>query len=220
MIKFLPATEFIFVVFFFVVLPILTRTPSESQSEFSINFSFFSFFMFLLCALLFYFHRNLYKKKYSSAVPTLKKHSDALISFGLLFLISCSFELAQFLLLKKGFDFKIAKLVFDFNFFSTISLLASLICASFCEEILYRFYLPDFAKEIFSKNKITDFFIEAISVFAFAVGHIYLGLFGFLNAFFSGIVLRFLLIKAKNIWICFLVHFFYNLLTFVILQAI
>lgn len=217
--KILSATEFAFVTLFFTISPIFQKSLSV-KTEFEIRFSLFSALTLFCCALIFYAHRDLYKKNYSSPVPAIKKHSYVLLSFGLLFLIAAVFELLNFFLLKKGHYVQASQFVFDFNLFSTISLIVAVLSAAFCEEVLYRFYLPDFGKELFKKNRATDFFIEIASILIFALGHRYLGVFGFFNAVLSGCVLRVLFVKGKSLWLCFAVHSSYNLFTIFILQAL
>jgi membrane protease YdiL (CAAX protease family) len=94
-------------------------------------------------------------------------------------------------------------------------LILQLIGAAFFEELLFRQYFPcraaSFLKQ-FKYNKITKIvFVEILPIFAFAIGHIYLGDFGFMNALIAGFILRILYKKTHSVLPVCIVHSTYNL---------
>ena len=119
--------------------------------------------------------------------------------------------------------------IFPSSFLGWINFFFGVIFAAFFEEVIYRFYLPRAFCEIFGKIKIfrnsdvaqnnqrLSVFCEGLALLLFGLGHIYLGILGFLNALVCGAALRLCMIKTKSLWIPFGIHAVYNFLSFLIL---
>lgn len=98
------------------------------------------------------------------------------------------------------------------------------IFASFYEEILYRFYLPQIMLSIFDKfktsekrEKIIKITIEIIIALIFAFSHLYMGIFPVINAFIAHFILRYFYVKSKNILCSFIPHCIYNIVSMILL---
>ena len=209
--KMLFAIEFVFV-FLIFLLPPLKASP-QPQAEISmqeIKLTLFSLTMTFTCAMLFFFHRDIYKKKYiqSSKINIFVKHSVILIGFGTLVLSSCVFQAISFFM-NKGLSVQ-KSLAVPNSFFLWLSLFFATVFAAFCEEFLYRFYIPDVGTEL-SDGKFPLLW-EIFAVLIFAFSHFYQGAVGIFNAFFCGIILRLIFLKTKSLWCSFGVHVFYNFL--------
>jgi membrane protease YdiL (CAAX protease family) len=213
--KALYATQIFFLLLFFVVPP-LFNSPDFAESPLVIKTTFFSFFLTFVAALFLYLDRSLYQKNYKdSPQPGIFiKHAYALCSFGLLILVSVIFQIIFFVLSRKGMNLPGSTAAFDIyrpvNALEWLSLFTALLTAVFTEEVCYRFILCDVFKELTGiSNKLLT---EIPAVILFALGHIYEGFAGVLNALVCGIILRLLFVKSKTLLINIIVHFFYNLL--------
>ncbi|MBP3710575.1 MAG: CPBP family intramembrane metalloprotease [Treponema sp.] len=93
-------------------------------------------------------------------------------------------------------------------------------CASFYEEVLYRRYMPETMQMILERmystahgRRTTALISEAASVLLFALAHRYLGIASVCNALVAGIVLRIACKKSGTIWVNFVAHFAYNIVS-------
>ncbi len=90
--------------------------------------------------------------------------------------------------------------------------------AAFYEEIIYRFYLTDGFVHFFRQpNKILIYFSEILTLFLFSIGHLYLGWISVLNAAVAHVILRLTYKSCKSILPGFLAHFFYNIISLILL---
>ena len=98
----------------------------------------------------------------------------------------------------------------------------SLLIAALYEELLYRWFLPEEIKYIFSSDstmskskqtaKTLRILFEILIILLFALGHRYLGIWAVLNAFTAGCILRFICVRTDSVISGFIAHFAYNLL--------
>jgi len=87
------------------------------------------------------------------------------------------------------------------------------------EEVIYRFYFPEELIRLFNlkfSSKL-NLLAESLALLAFAFAHYYLGIPALINAFFAHIILRLLYIKTGLIWNCVIIHFFYNIISLILL---
>ena len=167
----------------------------------------------------------------------------ALVCFGSLCLSSVIFETISYFFEIGG---GIQKVIFpSSSLLGWINFFFGVFFAAFFEEVIYRFYLPRAFREIFGKlrifgnqksvkkdeivadsgiayvgdsenNQRLSFFCEGLALLLFGLGHIYLGILGFLNALVCGAALRLCMIKTKSLWIPFGIHAVYNFLSFLV----
>lgn len=203
------------VFYFFVITPIFTVPAPESFSVWT--FPLFQAVFFASALFLFFFHKNLWEKP---------KHFGKLFvfydlifpaTFSLCILFSITFFLNGIALLVKfdGPDYQIAipKNATEWLF----CILTFLLSASF-EEILYRFYLPEFLLQYAGGRKKIVILIEVLTALFFAFAHSYAGLFAVLNALFAHIVLRCCYKKTSFIGAGIAAHFIYNLVQLFLTQ--
>lgn len=209
---------FFFVLFIIVLPPIVGQFFLDRPDELVVYYPLsvfilvgISFFIYIFSLKGFVFEKTVEGKKQ----PFFVYSSNALVCFGFICLTSVLFEaLAWFLGVKSG----IHNVVFPESFLGFVNFFFGVIFAAFSEEVIYRFYLPAAFKEILSRkihdNQRLSVFCEVLSLLLFSLGHIYLGIFGFLNALICGIALRYCMVRTKSIWTSFAVHTVYNFLSF------
>ncbi len=210
--KLLSTIEILFV-FFIFILPPLFAGPQKAVHPLQIKLSAYSAGMFVSCFFLFLIHFDLYSKKYlnSSKTNIFLLHSLVLTGFGTLVLVSAVFQALSLFLIRKAGGTAVTSVLFPSSVLGWFSLILSIIFMAFNEEFLYRFFIPDYVSSFFDKKFTLIFEVLALLIFAFS--HRYLGLCGIFNALTSGLILRLLFVKTKNIWILTGIHFFYNLFT-------
>lgn len=213
--KLLFATEFFLVFLIFLLPPLRIFSEKSLSAPQEIHLTFFCLSETLTCALLFFHHKDLYKKKYlvTQKPDLFTRHSVLLLSFGGLVLVSLTFQLVQRFL---NIHFQdntnsLQKLIPPSSPLMWLSFFCALSFSAFCEEFLYRFYLPDFGSELFPVENFPLW--EALPVLIFGFSHAYQGISGILNAIFCGLILRVLFLKTKSLWLSSAVHFCYNLFT-------
>ena len=221
---------FFYVLLFFVILPIGGQFLGERQEAVVAYYPFLVFFNGVISFLIYFlalkgriFENPVEQQK----MPFFVYSSCALVCFGSLCLSSVIFESASYFFRIGG---GIQKVIFPSSFLGWINFFFGVIFAAFFEEVIYRFYLPQAFREILQKrltgkkkasekmfdNQRLSVFCEGLSLLLFGLGHVYLGVLGFLNALVCGAVLRFCMIKTKSLWIPFGIHAIYNFLSFLI----
>ena len=92
---------------------------------------------------------------------------------------------------------------------------------AFYEENMYRSFLPlsleinlEFITKTKNHLKLIFAICEILALLLFSFGHLYMGIFAVLNAFFAGIALRFLVWKTKSVFPSTIIHFIYNLVLY------
>lgn len=213
---------FFYVLLFFVILPIGGQFLGERQEAVVAYYPFLVFFNGVISFLIYFlalkgriFEKPVEQKK----MPFFVYSSCTLVCFGSLCLSSVIFESASYFFRIGG---GIQKVIFPSSFLGWINFFFGVIFAAFFEEVIYRFYLPRAFREILGKklsqnNQRLSVLCEGLSLLLFGLGHVYLGVLGFLNALVCGAVLRFCMIKTKSLWIPFGIHAIYNFLSFLIL---
>ena len=217
-------------ILFFVIPPVFTQFFVERNDEFVASYPFSTF---LLGGIAFLIYISALKGKIfeeeilSERQPFFLYSSNALVAFGALCLSSVIFELIAFF---AGSKAGLHSVVFPAGFLGKVDFVFGVISAAFFEEVIYRFYLPRAFKELLFKvrknpqnekiNLRLSLIAETASLILFALPHLYLGFFGFLNALVCGIILRVCMLKTKMIWISFAVHALYNFLSFAVMAAI
>jgi len=236
---------FFYVLLFFLILPIGGQFLGERQEAVVAYYPFLVFFNGVISFLIYFlalkgriFENPVEQQK----MPFFVYSSCALVSFGILCLSSVIFESASYFFEIGG---GIQKVIFPSSFLGWINFFFGVIFAAFFEEVIYRFYLPRAFREIFGKLRIfgnqksvkkdeivadsgiayvgdaennlrLSVFCEGLALLLFGLGHLYLGLLGFLNALVCGSALRFCMIKTKSLWISFGIHAVYNFLSFLV----
>ena len=223
---------FLYVLLFLVISPVVGQFFMERQNEIVAHYPFSVFLNAGIAFLIYIF--SLKGRIFDRAIkhekqPFFVYSSCALVSFGILCLSSVIFESASYFFRIGG---GIQKIIFPSSFLGWINFFFGVIFAAFFEEVIYRFYLPRAFHEIFERrlqryssnentiNQRLSVLCEAAALLLFGLGHIYLGIFGFMNALICGAALRFCMIKTKSVWIPFGIHAFYNFLSFLILFLI
>ena len=218
---------FFYVLLFFVILPIGGQFLGERQEAVVAYYPFLVFFNGVISFLIYFlalkgriFENPVEQQK----MPFFVYSSCALVSFGILCLSSVIFESASYFFRIGG---GIQKVIFPSSFLGWINFFFGVIFAAFFEEVIYRFYLPRAFREIFGKLRIfgkfdaennlrLSVFCEGLALLLFGLGHIYLGILGFLNALVCGAALRLCMIKTKSLWMTFGIHAVYNFLSFLV----
>jgi membrane protease YdiL (CAAX protease family) len=222
---------FFYVLLFFVILPIGGQFLGERQEAVVAYYPFLVFFNGVISFLIYFlalkgriFENPVEQQK----MPFFVYSSCALVCFGSLCLSSVIFETISYFFEIGG---GIQKVIFPSSFLGWINFFFGVIFAAFFEEVIYRFYLPRVFREILQKrltakkktsekmfdNQRLSVFCEGLALLLFGLGHIYLGILGFLNALVCGAALRLCMIKTKSLWIPFGIHAVYNFLSFLIL---
>ena len=228
--KFFAWFVFFYVILFLVIPPVVAQFFVERNGEFLAQYNASTFFLGGIAFLIYIF--ALKGKLFEEEVlaerrPFFVYSSNGFVAFGSLCLSSVIFELiAVFCGSKAGLH----SVVFPAVFFGKVNFLFGVIFAAFFEEVIYRFYLPRALKELLFKvrknlqnDKIKlrlSLISESLALILFALPHLYLGFFGFLNALVCGVILRICMIRTKMIWISFAVHGLYNFLSFAVMAAI
>ena len=227
--------EFIFVAIFLIFPPLINAPENEVLTlDFSKGYSISTYAVFLVSLFIFaernYSEKKNNKKSVSNAKKSslIEKTSVGTVCLGAIFIVSAVFQ--AFSLLENKGSFKSQTIIFPESFFYFASFFTGTFFAAFSEEVIYRFYLPDALKnniKILSlgrlnceKSKALNLLFELLSVCIFALSHRYLGLLSVFNAFFSGFILRFCLIKSKSVFVPFLIHSVYNFSVFLFARFI
>ncbi len=231
---FFSLAEFIFVAFFLIAPPLFTSPKSEIILDFSKGYTVSTYAVFLVS--VFIFAERVYADKKNSKTSDLiakkssfiEKISVGTVCLGAIFIASAVFQI--FSLHENKNSFNSQKIIFPENFFYFANFLFGTFFAAFSEEVIYRFYLPFALKEnvknlsrgkLNSENsKTLSLLFEFLSVCIFALGHRYLGILAVLNAFFSGLILRFCMIKTKSVFVPFLIHSIYNFSVFIFVRFV
>lgn len=231
---FFSLAEFIFVAFFLIAPPLFNAPKNEIILDFSKGYSVSTYAVFLVS--VFIFAEKVYADKKNNKTSDFNEKKSSLIEktsigtvcLGAIFIVSAVFQLFSFLENKNSFNSQ--KIIFPENFFYFANFLFGTFFAAFSEEVIYRFYFPFALKEnvknlsrgkLNSENsKILNLFFEFLPVCVFALSHRYLGILAVLNAFFSGLILRFCMIKSKSVFVPFLIHSIYNFSVFIFAKFI
>ena len=222
--KFLSYFLFFFVLFIIVLPPLVGQFFLERQSEVVAQYPL-SVFLTGALALLIYlfamkgvvFNEPFEKVQRPFFESFYNYSSNSLVCFGFLCLCTALLEIIAYF---SGIDSGIKNIVFPDSLFGKLNFLCGVIAAAFSEEVIYRFYLPRSFKEMLSKkfgdNPRLSLFCEGLALLLFSMGHLYLGILGFINALLCGAALRLCMIRTKSLWIPFIIHTLYNLLSFLI----
>lgn len=212
---------FLYVLLFLVIAPIIFQFFGDRQEAVVAYYPFLVFFNGVISFLIYFlalkgliFENPVEQQK----IPFFVYSSCALVCFGSLCLSSVIFETISYFFEIGG---GIQKVIFPSSLFGLINFFFGVIFAAFFEEVIYRFYLPRAFREILGKkisknNQRLSVLCEGLSLLLFGLGHIYLGVLGFLNALVCGAALRLCMIKTKSLWIPFGIHAVYNFLSFLV----
>lgn len=203
---------FSLVFIFFVLPPLFSKPAILAFSDWKFPLS--QAFLFALSLFLFFSHKELWKKPLHSGKFFIFYDLIFPATFTVCILFSISFFLNGIALLLKvsGPDYSIA---IPQNILQWCFCLLTFIFAASFEEILYRFYIPDFLLHISCNRKIL---IEAFTALLFAFAHFYGGVFAVINALLAHVVLR-LCYKKTGFIVCGLAaHFIYNLIQLFLLE--
>ena len=209
--KYLQKIEFALVLAFLVLPPIFFQAGMEAPKTATPSFSAQTYALALLAFFIYYIHRNVYiirfQKKWTK-MQVFIASGECLVCFGSLCVVSVLLELAGYLLGESG---EIQKAALPHSLNSWVVFISGMVCAAFYEEVVYRFYLPEAMRHLFSRfPKIPQLALEAVAVALFALGHIYLGALGFLNAAICGTILRLFVWRTHSLWCSLIPHALYN----------
>ena len=221
---------FLYVLLFLVIAPIVFQFFGERREAVVAYYPFVVFLNGGIAFLIYYFAlkgRIFEKHVLREKKPFFVYSSCVLVCFGSLCLSSVIFESASYFFRIGG---GIQKVIFPSSFLGWINFFFGVIFAAFFEEVIYRFYLPRTFREILQKrltgkkkasekmfdNQRLSVFCEGLALLLFGLGHIYLGILGFLNALVCGAALRLCMIKTKSLWMTFGIHAVYNFLSFLV----
>lgn len=216
--------EFIIILAFLVLPPIFyqfkmlnVETPKTIETWYSLQT-----FVYAIFALFIYWqNRDVHLIRFQSKwtiLRTLVLSGESFKTFGFLCVISVIFELiGNFCKIESN----MTKILLPSTMNGWLNFIFGTIAAAFFEEVIYRMYLPEaMGHFIVGHPKIPRILPEIIALLLFSFGHIYLGIFGFLNAFLCGIVLRRCILKTHAIWFSFIPHAIYNFLVFLAMAKI
>lgn len=207
----LDKLEFIFVMIALVLPPIFSQFNTPKTDVIRPIYGFQTFMLALVSLMIYWKNQNVHLIRFQSKwtlFRVLVLSGESFKAFGALCVISVVFEIIGMFFHFEG----ISKVILPDSVNLWVNFFAGTICAAFYEEVIYRMYLPESMKHfIVGKPKIPYFLPEIIAVLLFALGHLYLGVLGFLNALLCGIVLRICLLKTHSIWFSFIPHTVYNL---------
>lgn len=217
----------------------VSENSSGTVLDFSHGYKSAVFILFLVSILIFgierkVFYRNGKSNLEKSGAPKSSKKYEIILKigtgtlcFGLITIVAAVFETTGFFI---DGNLNQDEIIFPLNEVYFANFIFGTFCAAFEEEIFYRFYLPEALKRNFKilsfekldseKSKTLGIFFEIISVLVFAFSHRYLGFLAVLNAFFSGAILRFCMIKSKSVFVPATVHFSYNFCVFAAIRIL
>lgn len=211
--KFLLYLEFLLVCAVFVIPPFFAKPVSEIQNS---NFSLtFLRLVFLAISLLIYYRHEFTKNQIKSVkkIDILMQAGSGILCYGILMVTGTIMSVITIALkIKPPYSINLS----DMNAPLWISVITCFLISAFCEETVYRLYLPS-TLALFTAKINACFLAEFISVAVFAFSHIYLGVPAVINAFLSGITLRFFAVKNKTILTGTISHFFYNITIFILM---
>lgn len=234
---------FFYVLLFFGIAPVMGQFFGERQEVVVACYPFLVFLNAGISFLIYTFSikGRIFDKPIESArEPFFVYSANTLLCFGVLFVSSCVFEAISYFLKIGG---GLQEVIFPTSFLGWMNFFFGVVCAAFFEEVIYRFYLPRAFREIFGKLKVFrnsgtaqkaefkvsaaadnanevlnrlwfSFLCEGLALLLFGLGHIYLGVLGFLNALVCGAALRLCMARTKSLWIPFAIHALYNFLSF------
>lgn len=209
--------EFFFVLFCLVLPPVFFQFSRPQTQIFYFSYPITTFVLGIFGILLYFqLNKNFYSSDEKwSLFRILVISGEALKTFGFICVISVLFQLIGYFL---KIENEITEIVLPSGFLGWTNFILGTLIAAFYEESVYRVFIPESMKKLLSKYKrIPSILIEVLAVLLFALGHIYLGFLGFLNAFFCGIMLRLCMIKTRSIWFSFSAHALYNFCSFFVL---
>jgi len=219
--KHISKIEFIFILLFLIFPPIISQLKIPRTSTVYTNYSVRTFILALVALIIYWHHRNVHLIRFQckwTLFNTIFLSGKSFICFGSLCLFSIFFEALGYFFIK---DSGISQIILPNTINLWINFFTGTICAAFYEEVIYRMYLPESMKHfIVSYPKIPKILPEIIAVLLFSLGHIYLGIFGFLNAFFCGIILRWTILKTHSIWFSLIPHTIYNFCVYLIMAKL
>lgn len=215
--------EFILVLALLVLPPILFQAAG-SLAVLTFAYPPQTFFLALVALLIYMQNRNVHLIRFQgrwSFFRILVFSGESFLAFGILCVVSAVLEFS-------GHFFSVEselKIVRPERFNDFAIFFIGTFCAAFYEEVLYRMYLPEAMKHLcVGWKKVPEFFLkwgpEFLAVVLFALGHIYLGRLGFLNALLCGIALRRCVLKTHSLWFSLIPHFAYNALIFLAVSRI
>ena len=192
---------------FFVLMPIFTRPDVDAFSVW--NFPLVQSVFFLLSLFILFTHKELGEKTVHYGKYFIFYDFLFPATFCTCLLFSISFLLNGIAILLKvsspNYKISLPENIIEWSF----CLLTFIFSASF-EEVIYRFYLPEFILIFTGKAKKTSLIIETAAALLFALAHFYAGIFAVINGFFAHIILRKCYKKSGALFAGITAHFIYN----------
>ena len=224
--SFLPDL-FIFLVIlcFFLIPPFFSPHISGNNSPFlQWSFPFQQIIYAILSFFLYFIYKKRITKENENKINKIFRF-PLIFTFSVLFFIQLIFKFIS--MSKTVFSQNHNTIIPQINVLLPDSFITWLFCilnflfSAFFEEVIYRFYLPMSLHSFFSQksqeNKAVFILFEVICSLFFAFSHLYLGFLSVLNAFFAHLVLRTSFLISKNIYCNTAAHFFYNVISLILL---
>lgn len=201
------AIEFVCILCIFALPPLFMHGSLSQEKE--AVYPVQTFLLAAFAGLLLYVEnkrngKRLYKNSFSKRIM---QTSASLVTFGILCLSFAVASLCSYIFQPEAPQ---THLLLPHTAVGIINCIIGTVCAVFYEEVLYRLYLPTAALRLFGKKY--RLLCEGGAVVLFSLGHLYLGIFGCLNALVAGIALRRCMIKTESLVPPFGVHLLYNAL--------
>ena len=211
--------ELFVILVFFILPPIFTTSIPTDFIQFNI-FQILTYgFLGLYCFIR---GENLARK--NSFYSNYSKKKEKKLSIKYLLVLSLFILVILFL---NGYLWKIIarfnqeKIQLQKSVFHQLFQILGIFVYAFYEETMYRYFLPfSLGKnlQLLTQTEYPQKWIfalsEILSLLLFSFGHLYMGIFAVLNAFFAGIALRFLVLKSKSVVPSTIIHFIYNLVLY------
>ena len=213
---------FCVIILVLVLPPLLSSFIFTELNTIEYNrFPFQQFFFFITIFTVYFFYHNKDSSLNSSKMIFYRIIFPSTFTFCILFCLSLFVTFLSKILPQQIQNFAIRDLKLEKpdNFITCINCLLTFILGAFYEELLYRFYLSDAINTLFNKkdNKSIKIIVEILVTVIFSLSHLYLGFFALVNSALAHIILRKTYLKYKNIYAGIIAHFFYNLLTLILL---
>ena len=192
-----------------VIPPFFAPAVSSDQVLFDWSFPVKQLSLFVLAVVIYIlFDRNLRPRETKYFFPSLRAIG------GMFFLVL----ITRFIVTRYSID--VIQQPRPYGKAEWICCLLTFLFSAAYEEIIYRFYLPGQIISFFElkfQNRFIVFLSDLIAAVVFALAHYYMGWISVINAFFAHIILRWCYVDTGLIWNCVLIHFFYNIISLILL---
>lgn len=210
-----------YIVLFFIILslfalPPLFAAPLTEGFKFKWDFPLRSVVSALFCLSLYLYSKKIIVEKNDRKCGVLK---TLFFAFSIFICCILSSRLFTYLSMRSSDSATLDFVTLPQKNVEWLFCWSDFFCAAYSEEVLYRFYFPEsilfFIRNNFSedkKSKLFSFLSELIVLLLFAFAHRYAGWFSVFNAAICHVLFRFMYKKTERLYVCWIVHFLYNIL--------